>query len=379
MMETEMWSGKKIAYLVGDLRRSGPINQMLNIIRFSGALGHCVVIALFDERDPADTMAPAYEGCGIPVLRLGLDRNTFFLTGREPLRRALAEQTVALVHSYGVKADSLATVVLRGTDIKHIISLRVVPVEDMTTRMRPWLGRALAQVHVHMLRQCKQVVACSQTLKSKVEEQHALRNVVAIKNGVDVESFYSTPAEKTMLRQKYGVDENALVLICTNSFFSRKRNDEICRAFLEADRPDSLLILLGDGPLLKDMRREYGGARIRFPGKVKEVREYLAMSDLFLSASESEGLPNAVLEALACGLPVFLSDIPQHMEVLAETPGAGKTFPLGNVDALRALLRETALEELEGMKKQTAQIRTSSMTMKAMGKQYGAYYAEVLA
>ena len=57
-----------------------------------------------------------------------------------------------------------------------------------------------------------------------------------------------------------------------------------------------------------------------------DVLPYLQAVDYFISASSDEGLPNSVLEALATGLPVLLSDIPSHREILERTHNSGVFF-----------------------------------------------------
>ncbi len=58
-----------------------------------------------------------------------------------------------------------------------------------------------------------------------------------------------------------------------------------------------------------------------------------------MSASRAEGLPNAVLEAIACGLHVVLSDIGAHRELLELAPSAGELFGTGDNQALIAAMR----------------------------------------
>jgi len=73
-------------------------------------------------------------------------------------------------------------------------------------------------------------------------------------------------------------------------------------------------------------------------GHVENVDEYLQAADCFLSASESEGLPNAVIEALAWGLPFILSNIPAHREIQLIRNEAGDLFPLRDHRVLTELI-----------------------------------------
>ena len=77
---------------------------------------------------------------------------------------------------------------------------------------------------------------------------------------------------------------------------------------------------------------------IFFRGWVKDIAPYLIAGDAYVSASRSEGLPNAVLEALSWGLPVYLSDIPSHQDILGNRPDAGHLFSLQDSEQLLTLL-----------------------------------------
>ena len=66
------------------------------------------------------------------------------------------------------------------------------------------------------------------------------------------------------------------------------------------------------------LRKQYESENIIFKGSVKNVYDYLDQSDYYVSASLSEGLPNSVLEAISMELPVLLSDIPAHKEIVGD-------------------------------------------------------------
>ena len=95
------------------------------------------------------------------------------------------------------------------------------------------------------------------------------------------------------------------------------------------------LVILGDGPLLSRCRKLANGAtNIFLPGSVKSITDYLEVADICVSASRAEGIPNTVLEALSTGLPVLLSDIQSHREILALSPAAGWLFQTDNLNGL---------------------------------------------
>ena len=86
------------------------------------------------------------------------------------------------------------------------------------------------------------------------------------------------------------------------------------------------------------LKNTYCNDHIFMPGFKQNIDEYLQASDVYISCSKSEGLPNGVLEAMAVGLPVVLSDIPQHLEVYNVETSVGVTFKLGGKkDCLNAI------------------------------------------
>ena len=89
------------------------------------------------------------------------------------------------------------------------------------------------------------------------------------------------------------------------------------------DDPDIVGIFCGDGPRLsevQEMARELGLAdRVLMLGYVDNVWSIMKLADVFVSVSHFEGFPNTVLEAMACGCPLVVSDIPEHRQFLDES------------------------------------------------------------
>ena len=98
--------------------------------------------------------------------------------------------------------------------------------------------------------------------------------------------------------------------------------DLIARAFVTAARqcPELKLIMLGNGSLAPMLHRIFAKGNVEeqvmFPGQVKysELPRYYQMADLYVSASHSDGSSISLLEAMACGRPVLVSDIPGNRE-----------------------------------------------------------------
>jgi L-malate glycosyltransferase len=123
----------------------------------------------------------------------------------------------------------------------------------------------------------------------------------------------------------------------------------IARAFVQAARqiPELQLIMLGNGSQAATLRQIFQQAgveeRVHFPGQVSQtgLPRFYHSADLYLSASHSDGTSISLLEALACGLPALVSDIPGNREWIK--PGvAGWLFPDGDEAALAETIIQAA-------------------------------------
>ncbi len=368
--------GCKIGYVVADLKRVGPTNQTLNIIRYSGAIENCVVITLFDESN--DTQIEEYLDLGIDVKCLHLSRKTALINGAQVLKKALAENDVNIVHSWGTFADIISFYACKKANIKHMLTLRNFPVEEMTTRMNYFLGMAVALFDLHILKNCKNVVCCSKSIKKKMEDTYGWTHLSSIQNGVDFNKF--SVRQKDTVRNELGVEKDDRIFISTGSMIPRKRIHETAEAFVKANLPSNVkLWFLGDGNLLESLKEKYkSNKNICFLGKQSDVAYFLSAADVFVSSSESEGMPNAVLEAISCKLPVYLSDIPQHLEVLDAVENCGISYKLGNTDELAMLFVNTDDNKILDMSTATENLLSSDLTMENMGRKYERCYQRIL-
>lgn len=369
-MDADVFIGR-IGYVVADLKRIGPTNQTLSIIRYSGAVKNCVVFTLFEES--GDTLIEEYKSFGIRIVCLNLSRKTVLIKGANTLRKALLEEKVCIAHSWGTYADIVTYYAIKRLDVNHIITLRNFPVEEMTTRMNYAVGMCVAKLDLHILKNCRNVIACSNSIKKKMEDTYHWTHIKSIQNGVDFNKFER--GDRVALREKLGVPDKDIIFISTSSIIPRKRINETAEAFLQAKKNHHMqLWFFGDGSLLDEMRGKYEHGGIRFWGKQDSVTEFLSVADVFVSSSESEGLPNAVLEAVACEVPVYLSDIPQHLEILESIPGCGKSYELGNIGKLSELIESTDAATLIPLREATMYLRSSELTMENMGKKYQCVY-----
>ena len=168
--------------------------------------------------------------------------------------------------------------------------------------------------------------------------------------GVDFSRFDRVPPDcREKLRKKWGIPEDAFVLIYGAEFSARKSQSVIIRALRRL--PEQVwLVLAGEGALRKECQELARGlgleGRVVFPGQVRDIPAWYAMADAAVSASRSEGLPFNVMEAMYAGLPVVASEVKGHTDLI-EDGVTGLLYPYGDDQACAAqILRLTASERL---------------------------------
>jgi glycosyltransferase involved in cell wall biosynthesis len=162
--------------------------------------------------------------------------------------------------------------------------------------------------------------------------------IVTFPWGVDLQHF--SPGDDGGVRARAGW-EDAFVILHTRSWEPVYGVDVFAKAFVIAaqQRPELRLFLLGNGSLAGEIRRIFiNGSvldQVHFSGQVKQadLPQYFRAADLYVSASHSDGSSVSLMEALACGLPALVSDIPGNSEWIV--PGEhGWQFPDGDPDGL---------------------------------------------
>lgn len=150
-----------------------------------------------------------------------------------------------------------------------------------------------------------------------------------VTGAVEIPNGIFTPDTETFspIRSEYGIPEEAPLVFSIGSHTLQKRPVEFARLLRTVtDRDDDIYcVLAGTGPLHEEVQ-EYTTDRVLAPGYVSDEEKWrwFADTDVFASFAAYEGMPVATLEALSFGLPIVLSDIPAHRNVVNQYTDTGE-------------------------------------------------------
>jgi glycosyltransferase involved in cell wall biosynthesis len=137
----------------------------------------------------------------------------------------------------------------------------------------------------------------------------------------------------------------------------------------------NVLVFLGDGELGSSVREKAAEYKnLLCKGRVYNVLDYLRAADFFVSASQAEGLPNTVLEALACGLPVLLSDIEPHKEIVELNSAVGRLYTLGDKSSFINTFGYLECSDYDKMSDAAYKLANEELSAKVMSLKYQKVY-----
>jgi glycosyltransferase involved in cell wall biosynthesis len=170
-----------------------------------------------------------------------------------------------------------------------------------------------------------------------------LDSIEVIENGIDVER-YSCPRDVHALRLSLGLQPERRYVSCIARFHPVKDHRMLINAFgeLASESADTDLVLVGDGPLRADLEAQVTSlgltGRVHFLGVRGDVPRILAAVDVFVLTSVSEAASITLLEAMATGLPVVVTDVGGNPEIVRDQVD-GLLVPRGDARATAAALR----------------------------------------
>jgi glycosyltransferase involved in cell wall biosynthesis len=258
--------------------------------------------------------------------------------------RSCQVDTVVLVYSWSWNLHWLAPIgawlarVPARYAIQHLVTPAVVP-ESTAHQI---LQRIFRHLNLKLSAMTFQAIICvSDAVKSTLVKQYAFPEKVmqTIHNGVCLSQFVPPCEDGARIRHQYEISKNDFLLVCVARLSEQKGIDILLKALsLSAEKGLPFkCIIVGAGPLRDDlelMATDLGlDGRVIFAGFHEDVRPYLWASSAFIMTSYREGLPLAILEAMACGLPCIVTDVGGNREAITDHVN-GLLVPPGSVDAV---------------------------------------------
>ena len=249
------------------------------------------------------------------------------------LIRFIKKNRIQIIHSHLSNANQLAVAVGRLTGIPAFPTIHSTM--SFLDRRSPWDLRVhlVKAVNAVVYRTAVKVIAVSQEIKEIVQKIYGLPDskVFVLKNGICIGN---SKIEQVNINQELHISSSTLKIIAVGTLSYHKAFDVLIRAAGELKKrniEDFIMLIVGEGEDRTDLEKLIHNLRIENHVKLLGIRNdvmgLMKSCDIFVMPSRYEGLSIAMIEAMACGLPVVASDAPGIRDYIKHKQN-GLLFPI---------------------------------------------------
>lgn len=322
-----------VTHLITDLITAGAQKALYRLLLHTDRTKYRpIVIAL---RDGNTEIATQIEALDIPVIDLEmLPRWRFDKLFR--LYRELHQQKPAILHCWMIHSNIIGRIVGQIARVPTIIVSRRSDRNggELYTRLNRWL-----------INWSDGIIAVSESARQAeiTETGISPERVIVVPNGLDASMFARKPtsAEREALRASFDIHDDHHLIGSVGRLTEAKGYPDLLKAFqiVQQEIPQARLMIVGKGLLeaqLKSLADDFNISEfVQFPGVRADIPQLLNAFDMFAFSSHWEGMPNALMEAMAAGLPCVATRVSAAPELIDDGIH-GLLVPPKNPDELAA-------------------------------------------
>ncbi len=337
--QTGRTHGAEILYVITDLELGGvPLHLYRLAVAMQARGWRTSVVSL----SPPGVVGVMLEEAGIPVRTCGgASRWDFRVIGR--LAEIITEAKPDLVHSFLFHANLAARLAALSSRFPRNRVMCEIQTVEVERRWHLWVDR-----FTHRLGRF--TIGNSPSVIKHLHRQAGIPTgrLRLVGGGIDVERIQ---AARPVDRASLGVNETDPMVLWVGRLDPVKGLDVLIRAFSTISRDTNAhLLLAGDGPLRDPLEKHARGlrlsSRVHFLGPRTDVPSLLKITDVFAFPSRTEGLPNALLEAMAAGCAIVTTDVPGCRDLISHGQ-SGLLVPFGDTQALAGAILRLFSDPLE--------------------------------
>lgn len=367
----------KIAFLTNNLAKTGPNIQLLNLVQELVKIQNMQIAVFTLTGEPKNSLIEDFK-IMVQVFCYKIKYSQIMKKKYTDIYNKLNEFSPDIIHSQCMRADYLSAKMAHITP--KICTVHCCMGLDYCYTYGTAMGLVMKVMHSKAVKSLNQCICVSESVRQYSKKHLQIHNSISIKNGVNTEIYKPCSVEeKKQQKIKLGIPDDKMILISSGNLCRGKDPLWLANTFMQTTHQHkSVLIFLGDGELLNDMKLKFKeNKNLIFPGRVNNIIEYLQVGDVFVSASKTEGFPMAAIEALSCGLPAVLSNIEPHIE-LSEAAGSCWIYDKANPRTFAAALDKIMDMNLNELKENARKIAIGSLSSAIMAEKYFQVYQSAL-
>jgi len=363
---------KRIALFISSLQKGGSERVMVNLAEYFHSHKYDVILVTQYKKEIEYSLSPEIRRVYSEPdeTQLQGDRISNFCTRFHALREIWKAYKPDVIVSFLGKNNLMAVATAAFIPSKVVVSVRGEPTMEYEGKLMQFLAKFVFRFADGVILQTKRA--------QEFFPKAVRRKSVILPNPL-APQFIGRGQGGTQSKEK----EN--LIVAAGRLDENKNHAMLIHAFakIAEEYPAMKLVIYGDGELklkLEDLVREKGlGDRITLPGSVEDVADKICRARIFVLTSNTEGMPNSVIEAMALGLPVVSTDCPCGGPAeLIEDGVNGLLVPVGDAfalaDAFRRILEDSELEKKLG---ENAQHIVEKLAPDKVNKEWEKYISQL--
>jgi len=257
------------------------------------------------------------------------------------LARVLRDNRIDVVHSHNWGTLVESVLARRWARVPvHVHAERGTVMGHVT--LANWQRRIRGSLVRWALNRTDEVVAVSDAVRDRLVNRSGFEfgRIQVIPNGVDAPQVVDRTAQRKQVRRELGIGDDAVVIGSVGTLKPVKDHGTSITALskIAGRGSDAHLVILGGGPdqqpLTELSKRLNVGERVHLVGQQTDVGRWMSAMDIYENSSISEGMSQAILEAMAFGLPLVVTDVGDSAESVGHDGRCGIVLPPSNADAM---------------------------------------------
>jgi glycosyltransferase involved in cell wall biosynthesis len=310
-----------VLHIVSSLEKKGPVQVIYDLIKNSDFTKfNFIVLAL--KPSVEDTLKNDFKNLPISIIQLEKISTFNFIKFNEIVSEIILSENIDICHSHCTRSLIINSISCKG--VKQIHSIQIYPGLQSFTMNGYIKGYFINFFTKKLLRYINSPVSCSKYVHDELLKNDNLSSNIIV-NGSSSKYKFEQTLSKASMQLKLGLDPTFNYLVSVGRLSPEKNFITLIDLFLKSNLHGYKLIIVGDGPLEKDLN-DIANEDILVLGFKSNFEEYIFASDYYISSSLTEGMPLSVLVAMETGIPLILSNIPAHAEIFSSANEDGLTI-----------------------------------------------------
>ena len=324
----------KVLYLLNFAGKAGTERYVETLVNYLSADGRVEPYFAYHE---GGLLVERLEAMQVPTRQLDMN-SRFDFKAAKALAKLCEEWDIDLVHCHYLRENYIAMLSRRyNKKIRVVYTNHFILANDAVTRLS---NRLMDK------RQGQMIAVCNKGREQLIANGWDAGHIQVIFNAVDPAAWAGTRADST-LRQELDLPADRFVMLCASRFADDKGHKYLIdsvKRLTELTAVEFTLVLAGDGPLLEQTKQQatdlgLTGDQVRFIGFRKDIKNLYKGSDLYINSSQHEALSFLIVEAMAAGLPVVVTNMGGNPDIVNDKTGCGLLVEYDNPDSMASAMK----------------------------------------